>query len=77
MMTDRMIEKSHLIKMGFTKYQATGIIKQVKLNLVNQGYYLYNNKRLGIVPASAVESFIGVTISEETEENGKQNPTKN
>ncbi|MGC4375104.1 DUF3173 family protein, partial [Streptococcus suis] len=30
--------------MGFTKYQATGIIKQVKLNLVNQGYYLYNNK---------------------------------
>ncbi|MFC2380101.1 DUF3173 domain-containing protein [Streptococcus gordonii] len=32
---------------------------------------MYNNKRLGIVPASAVESLIGVSISEETDENGK------
>lgn len=75
-MTEKMIEKSHLVEMGFTQYQATTIIKQVKLNLVNQGYYLYNNKRLGLVPASAVESVIGINISEETVENGN-NPTKN
>ncbi|SUN48770.1 Domain of uncharacterised function (DUF3173) [Streptococcus dysgalactiae subsp. dysgalactiae] len=74
-MTEKMIDKSHLMKMGFTKYQATEIIKQVKVILVNKGYSLYNNKRLSLVPASAVESVIGISIIEETYKDGNKNTT--
>lgn len=44
------VTKDDLMKMGYPKYTSISIIRQAKANMVQQGYALYNNKRLGRVP---------------------------
>ena len=58
---------------GFKLHQARNIIKQAKLIMVNRGYSMYNNKRLGIVPKTVVEEITGISlIKEKTEDDNSQ-----
>lgn len=65
------VTKDDLIKMGYPKYTAISIIRQAKVNMLQQGYALYNNKRLGRVPVEAVESILGFKINMEDAFNGE------
>lgn len=48
---------------GFKLHQARGIIKEAKLIMVKNGFPMYNNKRLGVVPKSIVEQIIGLSLN--------------
>jgi hypothetical protein len=56
------VTKQHLIELGFAHKQARDIIKLAKVHLVNKGFAIYNNKRLGVVPKTAVEQVLGFEI---------------
>lgn len=62
-----MIRKEDLVELGFCSNQAITIIRQAKLEMVNQGYPYYNNKRLGVVPRHVVETIIGTPLPNEVE----------
>ncbi|MDR0899681.1 MAG: DUF3173 domain-containing protein [Lactobacillaceae bacterium] len=61
-MDDPFIDKEYLINLRFPKSTAQDIIRQTKPKLVKQGFSVYNNKRLGRVPKSAVESILGCKL---------------
>lgn len=65
------VTKDDLIKMGYPKYTAISIIRQAKLKMVQKGYTFYNNKRLGRVPKTTVESILGFNLDVEGTENGE------
>lgn len=50
--------------LGFKTRQAATIIRQVKIEMVNQGYPYYN-KRVGVVPRQVIEEIIDVPLSQE------------
>ncbi|TGA96246.1 DUF3173 domain-containing protein [Sporolactobacillus shoreae] len=56
------ISKETLIALGYPKSTAQGIIRQAKAIMVQKGYTLYNNKRLGRVPREVVEMIIGTKV---------------
>lgn len=58
------ITAKDLINLGYPKNTAQNIIRQAKHNMVQQGYALYNNKRLGRVPKHVVEAILGVKLSD-------------
>ena len=60
----RIITYNDLIKLGYAKATAQQIIRQTKLNMVKQGYTIYNNRRLGTVPIEAVEDILGFKLHE-------------
>lgn len=60
----RIITYNDLIKLGYAKSTAQQIIRQTKLNMVKQGYTIYNNRRLGTVPLEAVEAILGFKLHE-------------
>lgn len=62
-MNKTMVSKNDLEKLGFKSNQAMVIVKRAKVMMVNKGYELYNNKRVGVVPRSIVEDIIGVPLS--------------
>lgn len=57
------VNKEDLIALGFPKSTAQSIIRQAKVILVNEGFTLYLNKRIGTVPKKTVENIIGVEMS--------------
>ncbi|MBB1099164.1 DUF3173 domain-containing protein [Limosilactobacillus sp. WF-MT5-A] len=67
-MRKMMVDYKDLMKIGFKKHQARGIIHQAKINLVQEGLGLYNGKRIGVVPTKAVEKIIGFSLSDESGE---------
>ena len=56
-----MVTASDVERMGFKRNQAIMIIRQAKQVLVNQGFAIYNNKRLGVVPKNIVMNLIGIS----------------
>ncbi|MFR0602344.1 DUF3173 family protein [Limosilactobacillus mucosae] len=62
-----MINCKFLCDLGFPENQARRIIRQAKLDLVAQGLGFYNGKRVGMVPVTAVEKIIGISLSEDNE----------
>ena len=58
-------EFDDLVKLGYAKATAQQIIRQTKLNMVQQGYTIYNNRRLGTVPIEAVEEILGFKLLNE------------
>ena len=50
------------MELGFTKSTAQQIIRQAKQKMVQQGYTIYCNRRLGSVPISAVEEILGFKL---------------
>lgn len=61
-MTNNTINKDDLIKMGYKEHTSISIIRQAKQNMVQKGYSFYNNKRLGRVPITAVETILGFSL---------------
>lgn len=64
-MNKKTINFNDLICLGYTKATAQQIIRQSKLNMVKQGYTIYNNRRLGTVPVEAVEEILGFKLPTE------------
>ncbi|MGN1272794.1 MAG: DUF3173 domain-containing protein [Lactobacillus sp.] len=60
----KLIGFTDLVKLGFKPSQSRDIIKTAKKNMVDAGYGLYNNKRLGVVPVEAVEKVTGLSLCE-------------
>ena len=56
------VTKNDLIELGYKKYTAQGIIREAKALMVQRGYTLYLNRRIGVVPKNVVEDIIGVKI---------------
>ena len=63
-MNIKTIDYVYLVELGFPKATAQQIIRQTKNNLVQQGYTLYSNRRLGTVPDGAVEEILGFKLHE-------------
>lgn len=61
-MTNNTINKDDLIKIGYKEHTAISIIRRAKQNMVQKGYSFYNNKRLGRVPITAVETILGFSL---------------
>lgn len=61
-MNNHTITYNDLITLGYPKVTAQQIIRQSKLNMVKQGYTIYNNRRLGTVPVEAVEQILGFKL---------------
>lgn len=49
-----------VMHLGFPKHTARSIIKQGKVLLVNRGYTIYENNRIGTVPKEIVEEILGL-----------------
>ena len=49
-----------VMELGFPKHTARSIIKRAKVQLVNRGYIIYENNRIGTVPKEIVEEILGV-----------------
>ncbi|WP_225436984.1 DUF3173 family protein [Ligilactobacillus agilis] len=64
------IDANELVdELGFKMHQARDIIRLAKVTMVNRGYSMYNNKRLGVVPRTVVEELTGISLNkEETEQ---------
>ena len=63
-MNIKTIDYVYLVELGFPKATAQQIIRQTKNNLVQQGYTLYSNRRLGTVPVGAVQEILGFKLHE-------------
>ncbi|HFX3773200.1 MULTISPECIES: DUF3173 family protein [Enterococcus] len=61
------ISVDDLVKMGYPKQTAQNIYKQVRYNLVADGYNIYKNKQIRQVPTKAVEKVLGYSLSGDTE----------
>ena len=59
------INYNDLVRLGYPKATAQQFIRQAKLNMVKQGYTIYNNRRLGTVPIEAVEEILGFKLLKE------------
>lgn len=57
------ITKIDLINLGYKENTARTIIRQAKDIMVQRGYPLYENKRLGRVPIGVVEEIIGCSLN--------------
>lgn len=51
--------KKDLMKIGFKENTARTIIKTAKLQLVADGFPIYNNKKIVSVPTESIEKIIG------------------
>ncbi|HEV5754917.1 TPA: DUF3173 domain-containing protein [Streptococcus pneumoniae] len=56
------VDYKKIMELGFTKSTAQQIIRQAKQKMVQQGYTIYSNRRLGSVPISAVEKILGFKL---------------
>ena len=56
------VNKEDLVRIGYKPYTAQRIIREAKALLIDKGYPLYRNKRLGRVPKEAVEEIIGCEL---------------
>lgn len=62
MTTITTINYKQIMELGFTKATAQQIIRQAKEKMIQQGYTIYNNRRLGTVPVEAVEEILGFKL---------------
>lgn len=51
-------------ELNFPEATAKAIIRQAKIKMIQLGYSLYDNKRLGTVPVFAVEEILGFKLYE-------------
>ncbi|VUX08596.1 DUF3173 family protein [Streptococcus vestibularis] len=56
------VDYKKIMELGFTKSIAQQTIRQAKQKMVQQGYTIYSNRRLGSVPISAVEEILGFKL---------------
>jgi|UniRef100_UPI003F54BFFD hypothetical protein len=58
------VTKSDLVALGYGPSRSTDVIRLAKAVMVNKGFEYYRARKLGRVPASAVEEILGIPISE-------------
>ena len=58
------VTKDDLIELGFAPGTARKIIHTGKLLLVNRGFNIYDNKRIGTIPASVAEELLGIELQD-------------
>lgn len=58
------INKDDLIALGFSKGTSIRIIKEGKQIMVNRGFTIYQNKRIGNIPTTLVEEMLGIRLIE-------------
>ena len=63
-MKKQMINYDDLIEYRYGPDQARRLIRLAKLRLVKEGYALYNNKRVGLVPYRVVCTIINSELTE-------------
>ena len=61
------VTKDDLIELGFAPGTARKIIHTGKLLLVNRGFNIYDNKRIGTIPASVAEELLGIELQKEAQ----------
>lgn len=54
-----------LMGYGFLERTARAIIRQGKAKMVDAGYSVYNNKRVGAVPMNVIEEIVGFPLTKE------------
>ena len=59
------VTKDDLIELGFALGTARKIIHTGKLLLVNRGFNIHDNKRIGTIPASVAEELLGIELQKE------------
>lgn len=59
------VTKDDLVELGFAPGTARKIIHIGKLLLVNRGFNIYDNKRIGTIPASVAEELLGIELQKE------------
>ena len=59
------VTKDDLIELGFAPGTARKIIHIGKLLLVNRGFNIYDNKRIGTIPVSVAEELLGIELQKE------------
>ena len=57
-----MVDKNDLVKLGFTESYSASLIRKGKCLMVQKGYGLYSSRKLGKVPAYAIEEILGVSL---------------
>lgn len=56
------VNKNDLVSLGFTEGTSKRIIKQGKELLIARGFKLYQNKRIGTIPATIATELLGFDI---------------
>lgn len=69
MKNNKTMSYKDVVALGFTPYQARRIIQIAKDDMVKAGFPLYNNKRMGIVPVTAIEKITGLSLQNEEDDN--------
>lgn len=54
------VTKDDLVALGFSEGTSRQIIRKGKLVLIEQGFPIYNNKRIGTIPATIVEELLNI-----------------
>lgn len=57
------INKNDLVALGFSEGTSKRIIRQGKKLLVTRGFNVYQNKRIGTIPATTANELLGFDIS--------------
>ena len=57
------INKNDLVALGFSEGTSKRIIRQCKKLLVTRGFNVYQNKRIGTIPATIANELLGFDIS--------------
>ena len=58
------ITKDDLVNLGFSEGTSKRIIRQGKQLLVERGFKIYNNKRIGTIPATIASEMLGFNVYE-------------
>jgi len=61
------ISVDDLVKMGYPRHTAQNIYKQVRYKLISEGYTIYENKQIRLIPVEAVEKLLGYSLSKKKE----------
>lgn len=57
-----MVTKNDLMLLGFGTSQSADIIRKAKALMVGKGYGFYSSRKLGRVPAQAIEEILGIEM---------------
>ncbi|MCC9876683.1 DUF3173 family protein, partial [Streptococcus agalactiae] len=52
------VTKDDLVALGFSEGTSRSIIRKGKHLLVQRGFYVYDNKRIGTIPATIAEELL-------------------
>lgn len=56
------VTKDDLVALGFSERTSRSIIRKGKHLLVERGFYVYDNKRIGTIPATIAEELLDLKI---------------